>query len=196
MGELFAILVSMVLVNNVVLVRFLGLCPFMGVSHRLETAIAMAFATTFVLTLSSLVAWLLDNLVLVPLGIGYLRIVTFIAVIAAVVQFTESLVSRVSPLMHQMFGLYLPLIASNCAVLGIALLNAAAMRTMLQAAFFAFGAAAGFSLVLILFAAARERIASADVPDVFKGAGIGLITAGLMSLAFMGFGGMVAGPGA
>ena len=193
MGELFAILISTVLVNNLVLVRFLGLCPFMGITQRLEGAIAMAFATTFVLTLSSMLTWLVDALLLTPFDLGYLRIVAFIAVIAAVVQLTEAAVRSVSPLMYQVFGLYLPLIASNCAILGVTLLNAAAARSLLHAALYGFGAAAGFSLVLVLFAAARERIAVADVPDAFKGAGISLINAGLMSLAFMGFAGLVRG---
>ena len=191
MGDLLLILVGTVLVNNFVLVRFLGLCPFMGVSQRLEGAIGMAFATTFVLTLASVLSWMINAWLLEPLGIGYLRIIAFIVVIAAVVQFTELVVRRVSPLLHQVLGIFLPLITTNCAVLGVALLNVQQAHTLVESAFFGFGAAAGFALVLVLFAAARERLDAADVPVPFRGAGIGLVTAGLMALAFMGFAGFV-----
>ncbi len=191
MGDLLLILIGTVLVNNFVLVRFLGLCPFMGVSQRLEGAIGMAFATTFVLTLASILSWMLNTWLLEPLGIGYLRIIAFIVVIAGVVQFTELVVRRVSPLLHQVLGIFLPLITTNCAVLGVALLNVQQAHTLVESAFFGFGAAAGFALVLILFAAARERLDAADVPAPFRGAAIGLVTAGLMALAFMGFAGFV-----
>lgn len=191
MTEYALILVSTVLVNNFVLVRFLGLCPFMGVSKKLETAIGMGLATTFVLTLSAVTTWLVNSFLLVPLGIEYLRTIAFILVIAVVVQFTETVMHKTSPVLYQVLGIFLPLITTNCAVLGVALLNLQAERTFIEAALFGFGAAVGFSLVLILFAAMRERIAVADVPEPFQGGAIAMITAGLMSLAFMGFAGLV-----
>ncbi len=191
MQELAVILVATVLVNNFVLVRFLGLCPFMGVSRNLEGATGMALATTFVLTLSSVCSYLVNHYLLLPLDLEYLRTISFILVIAAVVQFTELVVRRVSPLLYQLLGIYLPLITTNCAVLGVALLNVQESHGFLQSAVYGFGAAAGFSLVMILFAAIRERVAVADVPAPFQGAAIALITAGLMSLAFMGFTGLV-----
>ena len=190
MTEIFVILVSTVLVNNFVLVRFLGLCPFLGVSGNLEAAVGMSLATAFVLTLSSSVAYLLHQYVLVPQQLEYLRTLAFILVIAASVQFTEIMVRRLSPMLNQVLGIYIPLIATNCAVLGVALLNVQQAKGFVQSAFFGFGAAAGFALVLILFAAIRERIEAADVPAPFRGAAIALMTAGMMSLAFMGFAGM------
>jgi electron transport complex protein RnfA len=191
MTEYALILVGTVLVNNFVLVKFLGLCPFMGVSKKLETAVGMGLATTFVLTLSSVTSWLVNQYLLVPLGIEYLRIIAFILVIAAVVQLTETIMRKTSPLLYQVLGIFLPLITTNCAVLGVALLNLQAERNLVEATLYGFGAALGFSLVLTLFAAMRERIAVGDVPEPFQGAAIALITAGLMSLAFMGFAGLV-----
>lgn len=191
MAEYALILLSTVLVNNFVLVKFLGLCPFMGVSRKLETATGMALATTFVLTLSSITSYLVNQYLLVPLGLGYLRTIAFILVIAAVVQFTEMVVHKTSPLLYSVLGIFLPLITTNCAVLGVALLNVQASHGFVESALYGFGAAVGFSVVLILFSAMRERIAVADVPAVFKGNAIALITAGLMSLAFMGFSGLV-----
>jgi Na+-translocating ferredoxin:NAD+ oxidoreductase subunit A len=193
MKELGLILVATVLVNNFVLVRFLGLCPFMGVSRKLETAAGMALATTFVLTLSSVCSYLVQAWLLAPLGLEYLRTIAFILVIAGVVQFTEMVVHKTSPLLYQVLGIYLPLITTNCAVLGVALLNVQESHGFLQSFVFGFGAAAGFSLVLILFAGIRERVAAADVPVAFQGASIALVTAGLMSLAFMGFAGLARG---
>ena len=192
MTEYALILVSTVLVNNFVLVKFLGLCPFMGVSKKLETAAGMGLATTFVLTLSAVCSWLVNEYLLVPLGIEYLRTIAFILVIAVVVQFTETVMHKTSPVLYQVLGIFLPLITTNCAVLGVALLNLQEKRSFLEATLFGFGAAVGFSLVLILFAAVRERVAVADVPQPFQGSAIALITAGLMSLAFMGFAGLVA----
>lgn len=192
MTEYALILVGTVLVNNFVLVKFLGLCPFMGVSKKLETAVGMGLATTFVLTLSSVTSWLVNQYLLVPLGIEYLRIIAFILVIAAVVQLTETIMRKTSPLLYQVLGIFLPLITTNCAVLGVALLNLQAEHNLVEATLYGFGAALGFSLVLTLFAAMRERIAVGDVPEPFQGAAIALITAGLMSLAFMGFAGLVA----
>lgn len=191
MSELLALLLATVLVNNFVLVQFLGLCPFMGVTQRLEGTLGMCFATVFVLTLASGLSWCLNALVLVPLNLDYLRIVSFIVVIAAVVQFTEILVRAVSPLLHQVLGIFLPLITTNCAVLGVALLNVKEQHSFIESLFFGFGAAAGFSLVLLALAAQRERLALANIPAPFRGAAIGLITASLMALAFVGFAGMV-----
>jgi len=193
MTEYLLILVSTVLVNNFVLVKFLGLCPFMGVSRKLETATGMALATTFVLTLSSVCSFLANHYLLQPLGLEYLQTITFILVIAVVVQFTEMVVHKTSPLLYQVLGIFLPLITTNCAVLGVALLNVQQDHGFVESALYGFGAAVGFSLVLILFAAMRERVAAADVPVMFRGSAIALITAGLMSLAFMGFSGLVKG---
>jgi electron transport complex protein RnfA len=193
MKEYALILISTILVNNFVLVKFLGLCPFMGGSKKMETAVGMAFATTFVLTLSGVVSWLVNEYLLIPLGIEYLRIIAFILVIAAVIQFTETVMHKASPLLYQLLGIFLPLITTNCAVLGVALLNQQEKRTFVESALYGFGAALGFSLVLILFAGIRERVAVADVPVPFQGAAIALVTAGLMSLAFMGFSGLVTG---
>ncbi len=185
------LLVGAVLVNNFVLVQFLGLCPFMGVSNKLETALGMSAATTFVLTLASVCSYLTYNFLLEPLDLTYLRTISFILVIAVVVQFTEMVVRKSSPLLHRVLGVYLPLITTNCAVLGVALLNINRAHSFMQSLFYGFGAAVGFSLVLVLFAAMRERLAVADIPEPFQGAAIGMITAGLASMAFMGFAGLV-----
>ncbi len=190
MSDLILILVGTVLVNNFVLVRFLGLCPFMGVSRNLEAAFGMSLATAFVLTLSSAVSYLLHEYVLVPLDLGYLRTISFILVIAVSVQFTEIMVRRLSPLLDQVLGIFIPLIATNCAVLGVALLNVQQAKGFVQSVFFGFGAAMGFALVIVLFAAIRERLDVADIPLPFRGMAIALMTAGMMSLAFMGFSGM------
>ena len=193
MAEYALILISTVLVNNFVLVKFLGLCPFMGVSRKLETAVGMSLATTFVLTLSSVCSYLANEYLLAPLGLEYLRTITFILVIAVVVQFTEMVVHKTSPLLYQVLGIFLPLITTNCAVLGVALLNVQQHHGFFASALYGFGAAVGFSMVLILFAAMRERIDAADIPLPFRGSAIGLITAGMMSLAFMGFAGLIKG---
>lgn len=191
MNEYLLILVSTILVNNFVLVKFLGLCPFMGVSKKMDTAIGMGFATTFVLTLASITSYLINTYLLIPLELEYLRTIAFIVTIAAVVGFTELVVNKTSPVLHQSLGVFLPLITTNCAVLGVALLNVGASNSFLQSAVYGFGAAVGFSFVLVLFSGIRERIESADVPKVFQGVPIALITAGLMSMAFMGFIGLV-----
>jgi len=193
MTEYALILVSTVLVNNFVLVKFLGLCPFMGVSRKLETATGMALATTFVLTLSSIASYLVNTYLLKPFGLEYLSTIAFILVIAVTVQFTEMVVRKTSPLLYQVLGIFLPLITTNCAVLGVALLNVQQGLGFLESAVYGFGAAVGFSVVLILFAAMRERIIVADVPVAFRGPAIALVTAGLMSMAFMGFSGLVKG---
>ena len=191
MSEYLLILVSTILVNNFVLVKFLGLCPFMGVSNKLETAMGMGLAPTFVLTLASICSYLANQYLLAPLGLEYLRTITFIVVIAVVVQITEAIVHKTSPLLYQVLGIYLPLITTNCAVLGVALLNIQEEHNFIQSALYGFGAAIGFSLVLVLFSSIRERITVSDVPAPFKGNAIALITAGLMSVAFMGFSGLV-----
>jgi len=191
MTEYALILVSTILVNNFVLVKFLGLCPFMGVSRKLETAMGMGLATTFVLTLSSVTSYLVNEYLLEPLEIEYLRTISFILIIAAIVGFTEMVVHKTSPLLYKLLGIYLPLITTNCAVLGVALLNVQESNGFFASALYGFGAAIGFTLVLVLFAAMRERVDVADVPVPFKGNAIAMITAGLMSLAFMGFAGLI-----
>lgn len=191
MTEYAALLLATILVNNFVLVQFLGLCPFMGVSNKLETAIGMASATTFVLTLASICSYLVSNYVLEPLGLEYMRTIAFILVIAVVVQFAKMFIESTSPLLYRVLGVFLPLITTNCAVLGVALQNTTKAHNFFESSLYGFGAALGFSLVLILFSAMRERLAVADVPMPFRGAAIGMITAGLMSLAFMGFAGLV-----
>lgn len=163
----------------------------MGVSKKVETAIGMGFATTFVLTVASLTAYLVENYILVPFNAEFLRTLVFILVIAVIVQLTEMIVHKTSPTLYRLLGIYLPLITTNCAVLGVALLNVNLANNLVQSVLYGFGAAAGFSLVLVLFSALRERLSAADVPFPFQGASIALITAGLMSLAFMGFAGMV-----
>ncbi len=190
MKELLLILVSTVLANNFVLVRFLGLCPFMGVSVTLEGAIGMSIATAFVLTLSSASSYLLYTYFLQPLDLEYLSTLGFILVIAVMVQLTEMVLRRNSPLLYRILGIFLPLITTNCAVLGVALLNVQEQHNLLASALYGFGAATGFGIVLVMFAAMRERLAYADVPMHFRGSSIALVTAGLMALAFMGFTGL------
>ena len=190
MSEYFLLLISTILVNNFVLVKFLGLCPFMGSSRKLEVATGMALATTFVLTISSASSYLVNQYILLPLGIEYLRTITFILVIAAVVNLTEMIVHKTSPMLYQILGMFLPLITTNCAVLGVALLNIQTGHGFFESVLFGFGAAVGFSMVMIVFASIRERLAASDVPDSFQGAPIALVTAGIMSIAFLGFAGL------
>ncbi|MFZ4833776.1 electron transport complex subunit RsxA [Rouxiella sp. Mn2063] len=191
MTSYLLLFVGTVLVNNFVLVKFLGLCPFMGVSKKLESAIGMGLATTFVITLSNICSWIINTFVLMPLGLVYLRTMAFILVIAVVVQFTEMVVRKTSPSLYRLLGIFLPLITTNCAVLGVALLNINEAHNFMQSALYGFAASLGFSLVMVLFAAIRERLVVADVPAPFRGSSIALVTAGLMSLAFMGFTGLV-----
>lgn len=191
MTDYLLLLVGTVLVNNFVLVKFLGLCPFMGVSSRTETAIGMSFATTFVMTLASLLSYVVNTYILAPLGLEYLTTMAFILIIAVVVQFTEMVVHKTSANLYRLLGIFLPLITTNCAVLGVALLNLYEQHNFFESIIYGFGAAVGFSLVLVMFAAMREKLANADVPTPFKGSAIAMITAGLMSLAFMGFTGLV-----
>lgn len=191
MDEVALLLVGAVFVNNFVLVKFLGLCPFMGVSGKLDAAYGMALATGFVLTLSAALAWMVQHWLLEPLGLEHLRTLGFILVIAAVVQFTEIVMNRQSPRLYRVLGIYLPLITTNCAVLGVTLLNVQARHSLFESVLYGFGAALGFGLVLILFSAMRERLETADVPAAWRGTPIALVTAGLMSLAFLGFSGLV-----
>jgi electron transport complex protein RnfA len=190
MTEYLLILVGTVFVNNIVMTKILGLCPFMGVSRKLEASIGMGAATTFVLTLASGASYLINEYLLGP-ELSYLTTLSFIVVIAGIVQFTEMVVQKTSPVLHQVLGIYLPLITTNCAVLGIPLLNVQANHNFMESLFFGMGGAIGFTLVMVLFAGMRERMEGADVPGIFKGSAIAMVTAGLMSLAFMGFSGLV-----
>ena len=184
------IVIGEVLVNNVVLVRILGLCTFMGVSKKLETAFGMGAVTTFVLTLGTGASYIIDTYLLQPFDLTYLRTISFIVTIAAIVQLTETVIQKTSPMLHQVLGIYLPLITTNCAVLGIPLLALGNKYDFVESLLFGFGSSVGFSLALVLFAGIRERIEGADVPVHFKGTAIALVTGGLMSLAFMGFAGL------
>jgi Na+-translocating ferredoxin:NAD+ oxidoreductase subunit A len=190
MTEYMLILVSAVFVNNVVMVKILGLCPFMGVSKKLEAAIGMGAATTFVLTLGSGSSYLINRYLLGP-ELSYLTTLSFIVVIAGIVQFTEMVVQKTSPPLYQVLGIYLPLITTNCAVLGVPLLNVQLKHNFMESLIFGFGSALGFTMVMVLFAGMRERMEGADVPAIFKGSAIAMITAGLMSLSFMGFSGLI-----
>jgi electron transport complex protein RnfA len=190
MSEYLLLLLATALVNNVVLVKFLGLCAFMGVSKKMDGALGMGMATTFVLTLTTAVTWMLEHWLLAPLGIPYLRILAFILSIAAVVQFTEMVIRKYSPGLYQVLGIYLPLITTNCAVLGIALLNVQEQNGFMHSLLYGFGSAVGFTLVMLLFTGLRIRLTLAQVPPAFSGAPIGFVVAGLLSLAFMGFAGL------
>jgi len=191
MTSLLLIAVSAVLVNNFVLARFLGICPFLGVSKRVETAIGMGMAVIFVMTMAGIVTWLLQTYVLTPLGAGYLQTIVFILVIAAFVQFVEMVIQKTRPSLYQALGIFLPLITTNCAVLGMAVLTIQSGYTFIEMLFFSVSAGIGFTLALVLLAGLRERIEFSEVPESMSGAAIALITAGLLSLAFMGFAGLV-----
>jgi electron transport complex protein RnfA len=190
MPETFVILLSTIFVNNFVMVQFLGLCPFMGASQKFDSAVGMAAATTFVLTLASAASFLVETYILIPFDLQYLRIIAFIVIIASLVQFSELVIRATQPLLHQVLGIFIPLITTNCAVLGVALLNIRHSRTFFDSIMYGFGAALGFALLLIMFAAIREKQEHKQVPAPFRGAAINMITAGLLSLAFMGFTGM------
>ena len=190
MENYLLILIGTVFVNNIVMSKILGLCPFMGVSKKLETSIGMGAATTFVLTLASGLSYLIDTYLLGP-DLTYLRTLSFIVVIAAIVGFTEMFIKKTSPVLFRVLGIYLPLITTNCAVLGVPLLNAQEQHGFVDSLLYGLGGALGFTLVLILFAAMRERLEAADIPLPFRGVSIAMITAGLMSLAFMGFAGLI-----
>ncbi|WP_053957525.1 electron transport complex subunit RsxA [Inediibacterium massiliense] len=190
-GGLFVILVSSILVNNFVLSKFLGICPFLGVSKQVETATGMGMAVTFVMTIASIVTWIIQKFILVPYGLEFLQTIAFILVIAALVQFVEMVIQKVSPTLYQALGVYLPLITTNCAVLGVAILNIQSDYNLIETIVNGVGAAIGFSLAIILFAGIREKLEISDVPELFKGFPIALITASLMSIAFLGFAGLV-----
>jgi electron transport complex protein RnfA len=190
MEHYLLLIVSAALVSNVVLMRFLGLCSFMGVTTRVDTALGMGASTTFCITVSAMIDWGIEQYLLEPYGLGYLRTVTFILVIAAAVQFTEATVRKVSPAMFQLLGIYLPLITTNCAVLGVNLLLVEGHMNFIESTLFALASSLGYSLVMVLFAGLRERLALAEVPRLFAGPPIGFITASLLALAFMGFSGM------
>jgi len=191
MTELLLILVSTVLVNNVVLTQFLGVCPFMGVSKRLDTSLGMGVAIIVVMAIASLATWLFHYHVLIPFGVGYLQTVAFVLIIASLVQFIEIMLHKTSPALYRALGIYLPLITTNCAVLGIAVLNIRKQHSLLESLAFSLGAGLGFTLALWIFAGLRERLELSAVPKCFQGTAIALITAGLLSLAFMGFSGLV-----
>lgn len=190
MQDYLLILIGTVFVNNIVMAKILGLCPFMGVSRKLETSIGMGAATTFVLTLASGLSYLIDTYLL-GTELFYLRTLSFIVVIASIVGLTEMFIKKTSPVLFRVLGIYLPLITTNCAVLGIPLLNVQERHDFVSSLFFGMGGALGFTLVLVLFAAMRERLEAADVPTPFRGTSIAMVTAGLMSLAFMGFAGLI-----
>ncbi len=189
--EYALILVGAVLVNNIVLNQFLGICPFLGVSSRTSTAVGMGAAVIFVMTMATIAAWLIQDLVLVPLNIGFLQTVTFILVIASLVQLVEIVLKKVSPPLYQALGVYLPLITTNCAILGVAILVVTRGYNLGQSVVFAIGSSAGFLLALYIFAGIRERLSLVNVPKAMRGAPIALVTAGLLALAFGGFTGMV-----
>lgn len=191
MENLLLLFVGAALVNNIVLSRFLGICPFMGVSKSTETAVGMSLSVAFVMTISAVVSFLIDRYILVPLSLEYLRTIVFILIIASLVQFVEMVIEKTLPELYSGLGIYLPLITTNCAVLGVALLNVQFKYSFIEMLIFSFGTAAGFGLALILFAGLRERIAYSAVPKYFQGMPIVFIMAGILSLAFMGFSGMV-----
>ena len=191
MGDYLLLIVSAMLVSNIILARYLGNCPFLGVSQKMDTAVGMGMAVVFVITLAGVITWIVQYAILVPLGLEYLQTIAFILIIAALVQLVEMFLQKSVPALYRALGIFLPLITTNCAVLGVALLNLQEKRDLIESTLYGFGAAVGFSLVLVLFAAMRERVAVADVPEPFQGGAIALVTAGLMSLAFMGFAGLV-----
>lgn len=193
MGDFFVILVSAILVNNFVLARFLGLCPFMGVTKKVDTAVGMGAAVTFVMTVAAIVTWVIQYFILMPFGIEYLQTIAFILVIASLVQLVEMVIQKTSPVLYQSLGIFLPLITTNCAVLGLAVLNIQTGHSFLESILFAIGAAIGFTLAMVLMAGIRERVDLGPVPKCFQGLPIAYLTAGLLSLAFMGFAGLVKG---
>ena len=190
MARYMLILVSAVLVNNFVLSRFLGCCPFLGVSKRTDTALGMSGAVVFVMTVASAVTWCLDSWVLKPNDLGYIHTLAFILVIAALVQFIDIAMKRFLPPLHAALGIFLPLITTNCAVLGAAELNSKQGTGFLESVFFSFAAAVGFGLALVIFSGIREKLAHADPPRCFRGIAVSLVTAGLLALSFMGFSGL------
>jgi electron transport complex protein RnfA len=191
MGKFILLIIGAVLVNNFVLARFLGICPFLGVSKKVETAIGMGMAVVFVITMAATITWLVFMYILVPFNITFMQTIAFILVIAALVQFVEMVIQKTSPPLYQALGIYLPLITTNCCVLAVAVLTVQQSFTFIETIVFAFGASVGFALALVLFAGIRERLSISEIPRAFEGTAIALITAGLLSLAFLGFAGLV-----
>lgn len=189
--ELLVLAINAILVGNLVLAQFLGICPFLGVSKRLSTAFGMTMAVAFVMTLACTVTWLIFTTLLEPLGIQYLQIIAFILVIASLVQLVEMIIQKVSPPLYESLGIYLPLITTNCAILGAAVINIDKGHGFLKMLVYSVSAAVGFGLALILFAGIRERLEVANIPPSFRGAAAALVVAGILSLAFMGFTGLV-----
>ena len=189
--EYFVIIIGAIFVNNIVLSQFLGICPFLGVSNKVSTSIGMGGAVTFVMAISSIVVYLIQYYVLVPLGIGYMQTIVFILVIAALVQMVEIILKKMSPALYQALGIFLPLITTNCAVLGVAILLVQREFNLVESVVFAVSNAIGFTLALVLFAGLRERLELADVPKAMKGVPIAILTAGILAMAFMGFSGLV-----
>ena len=187
----FAIIIGAIFVNNVVLAQFLGICQFLGVSSKIETSLGMGAAVTFVMALSSIVTWLIQTYILVPFGIEYMQTIVFILVIAALVQMVEIILKKVSPSLYQALGIFLPLITTNCAVLGVAILMIQKEYTLLQGVVYGVSTALGFALALVIFAGLRERLEFEEVPKAFRGVPIALITASILAMAFMGFSGLV-----
>ncbi|WP_235714359.1 electron transport complex subunit RsxA [Alkaliflexus imshenetskii] len=191
MMSYFLIIIGAIFVNNIVLAQFLGICPFMGVSKRISTGIGMTGAVTFVMVIATIVTWFIQNMVLIPFGITFLQTISFILVIASLVQLVEIVLKKVSPPLYQALGVFLPLITTNCAILGVAIMTVAKDFNIVEAVVFAIASAVGFGLALISFAGIREHLELMNIPDGMKGAPIALIVAGIMALAFMGFAGMV-----
>ncbi len=189
--SLIAVVIGAIFVNNVVLSQFLGICPFLGVSSKVNTSLGMGMAVTFVMALSAVVTWCLQEYVLVPFGIEYMQTIVFILVIAALVQMVEIVLKKVSPSLYQALGIFLPLITTNCAVLGVAILMIQKDMGLLTGVIYSVATALGFALALVLFAGIRERLEIEDVPQSFRGVPIALITAGLLAMAFMGFANVV-----
>lgn len=187
----FLFFINTVLINNCVFMQFLGLCPFLGVSKKIEVAIYMGLSTTFVITLSSIITWIINYFIIIPCEITYLRTLIYISVIATTVQVTEIIIKNISPIFYRLLGIFLPLITTNCIVLGIPLISINYEYNFLQSTFYGFSSAIGFLLAIVFFSAIRERIELSNVPSPFKGSSIGLITAGIMSLSFMGFTGII-----
>ncbi len=189
--QLLLLFVSSALINNFVLAYFLGICPFIGVSNKISSAVSMGIATTFVMVLTAISSWLIYNLILLPNGLDYLQYVAFILVIAALVQFVEMVIKKVSQPLYRALGIFLPLITTNCAILGLALFIVLKEYDFYQSIVYGFGVGAGFTLALVIMAGIREELDLADVPKPFRGAPITLIVAGLLALAFMGFAGLI-----
>jgi len=189
--ELLAIFIAAILINNFVLHYFLGICPFLGVSKRLDSALSMGLAVTFVMSITAVVSWMINHWILIPYGLDYLQIVSFILVIAALVQLVEMFIRKISPPLYQALGIYLPLITTNCSIMGLALLAALKNYNFIEAVIFGLGSGLGFTLAIILMAGIREQLDLSDIPQPLKGAGIALIVAGIMALGFLGFSGMV-----